>query len=258
MNVLAVGAHPDDIELGCGGALLRHVDAGDKVTLLVMTTGERGPQDSVSRVLEQENAAARLGADLIWGGFPDGAIPHSRETVTFIDSVIAATNAEVLYTHGQHDTHQDHVSTSLCSLSAARRLNRVLCYQSPSATAFNPVVYVDVESAVEGKIAALACHRSQVERCELVDLEAVEAGARFWGHQARMRYAEAFEVPRFVWDITRGAAAVHRIEDAGRSHASGEFSAVGITDDADDADDAAGLAAAADAPPVFLVGGLRR
>jgi len=245
MNVLAVGAHPDDIELGCAGALLRHVAAGDKVTFLVMTTGERGPQDSVSRVLEQEAAAARIGADLIWGGFPDGAIPHSRETVTFIDSVIAATGAEVLYTHGQHDSHQDHVSTALCSLSAARRLNRVLCYQSPSATAFNPVVYVDVEDAIDGKIAALSCHRSQVERCELVDLEAVEAGARFWGHQARMRFAEAFEVPRFVWDITRGAAAVRRVESA----ATAEKPAL-----------AAGAVSAAsdDDAPVFLVGGATR
>lgn len=212
MKVLAIGAHPDDIELGCSGALLRHVAAGDQVTLLVMTTGERGPQDSLSRVLEQENAAARLGAALMWGSYPDGAIPQGRETVTFIDSVIEQTSADVLYTHGHRDTHQDHVATALASLSAARRLNRVLCYQSPSATAFTPVVYVDIEDSIGEKLAALSCHRSQVERCELVDLEAVEAGARFWGHQARMRYAEAFEVPRFVWDITKGASAVSRVE----------------------------------------------
>ncbi|HEY8729950.1 MAG TPA: PIG-L deacetylase family protein [Acidothermaceae bacterium] len=212
MNVLAIGSHPDDIELGCGGALLQHVAAGDKVTMLVMTTGERGPQDAIPRVHEQEDAAASIGADLVWGGYPDGAIPSGRETVAFIDSVIEQTGAAVLYTHSQNDTHQDHVATALASLSAARRLNRVLCYQSPTATSFNPVVYVDIEACVERKIAALSCHRSQVERCELVDLEAIEAGARFWGHHARMRYAEAFEVPRFVWDIARGAAAVHRVE----------------------------------------------
>jgi len=256
MNVLAIGAHPDDIELGCAGALLRHVAVGDKVTLLVMTTGERGPQDSVSRVLEQEKAAARLGAELIWGGFPDGAIPHSRETVTFIDSVIAAVGAEVLYTHGQHDTHQDHVATALCSLSAARRLNRVLCYQSPSATAFNPVVYVDIEDTLRGKLEALACHRSQVERCELVDLEAVEAGARFWGHQARMRYAEAFEVPRFVWDITGGASAVRRLESAA---AAGEAAAdrVGVRDFELVDGGGAGEPVRRTGTSVYLVGGRR-
>jgi LmbE family N-acetylglucosaminyl deacetylase len=259
MNVLAIGAHPDDVELGCGGAVARHVAAGDKVTFLVMTTGERGPQDSVPRVLEQEAAAARIGAELVWGGFPDGAIPHSRETVTFIDSVIAQTGAEVLYTHGQHDSHQDHVSTALCSLSAARRLNRVLCYQSPSSTAFNPVVYVDVEETIVEKIAMLSCHRSQVERCELVDLEAVEAGARFWGHQARMRFAEAFEVPRFVWDITRGAAAVRRVEgradDATPASVNEMPTATPLVSETPAVRP---LAPATVATPVFLVGGSRR
>ena len=72
MRVLAVGAHPDDIELGCGGALLAHRARGDEITLLVMTTGEEGPQDARSRIREQEDAAALLGATLLWGGFPDG------------------------------------------------------------------------------------------------------------------------------------------------------------------------------------------
>ncbi|MCA1670813.1 MAG: PIG-L family deacetylase [Actinobacteria bacterium] len=69
MNVLVIGAHPDDIELGCGAALLAHRRRGDRVDLLVMTTGGRGPQDARSRVAEQEDAAALLGAGLIWGAF---------------------------------------------------------------------------------------------------------------------------------------------------------------------------------------------
>ena len=65
MNVLAVGAHPDDIELGCGGALLAHAAAGDTVTMLVVTGGENGPGDdarTAGRRAEQERAAALLGA----------------------------------------------------------------------------------------------------------------------------------------------------------------------------------------------------
>ncbi len=61
MKVLAVGAHPDDIELGCAGALARHVAAGDEVTMLVLTPGESGPQGLTSRVREQETASALLG-----------------------------------------------------------------------------------------------------------------------------------------------------------------------------------------------------
>lgn len=206
MNVLAIGAHPDDIELGCAGSLLRHIAAGDHVTMLVMTTGERGPQDAVSRVIEQEEAARIIGADLVWGGMADGAIPHDRETVALIDDVIRRCGADIMYTHSAHDTHQDHVHTSASSLSAARRLSRVLCYQAPSTTTFDPTVYVDVDETVGGKIAALEAHRSQVLRCQLVDLEAVAATTRYWGYQARMRHAEAFETPRFVWDIARSSS----------------------------------------------------
>jgi LmbE family N-acetylglucosaminyl deacetylase len=205
VNVLAIGAHPDDIELGCAGALLRHVAHGDCVTMLVLSSGERGPQDTVSRVDEQERAAAILGAQLIWGGFHDGAVPNNCETVGMIDDVIHRTGAEVVYTHAPSDTHQDHVAASAVSLAAARKLTRVLLYQSPSTATFEPVVFVDVEPTVDGKLAALAAHASQVRGAQLVDLEAVEAGARFWGHRAKMRYAEAFESPRFVWDIARTA-----------------------------------------------------
>ena len=205
MNVLAIGAHPDDIELGCAGSLLRHVAAGDHVTMLVMTTGERGPQDAVPRVLEQEEAARLIGADLVWGGLPDGAIPHDRDTVALIDDVIRRCGAEIMYTHSANDSHQDHVNTSASSISAARRLSRVMCYQAPSTNAFEPTVFVDVAETLHGKMDALRAHRSQVQRCEMVDLEALEAASRYWGYKARMRYAEAFETPRFVWDISRRA-----------------------------------------------------
>ena len=73
-SVLAIGAHPDDIELGCGGALLAHVAAGDRVTMLVVTGGENGPGDDTQvtgRRAEQERAAAAIGARLVWGGLVD-------------------------------------------------------------------------------------------------------------------------------------------------------------------------------------------
>src|SRR5688500_7561614 len=84
MQILAVVAHPDDIELGCGATLLAHRARGDEVALLVMTTGERGPQDAKSRIREQEDAAALLGASLLWGGFQDGEVPEGREAVAVV------------------------------------------------------------------------------------------------------------------------------------------------------------------------------
>lgn len=199
MNVLSVGAHPDDIELGCGAALLAHRRAGDHIAMLVMTTGEQGPQAARSRVEEQEDAAALLGADLFWGGFEDGAVPEGRAAIDVVQEAARAIGADIIYTHSPRDTHQDHRATAVASLAACRRLTRVLMYESPTTTAFSPSMFVDVKGLVESKIDVLRAHVSQVLKNGLVDLEAVEAQARYRGFQARIREAEAFETDRFLW-----------------------------------------------------------
>ena len=121
--------------------------------------------------------------------------------MTVVDEVVARAGADVIYAHAPNDTHQDHVATSAAALAAGRRLARVLFYQSPSTTMFNPTVFVDVERSLGGKLAALRAHWSQVMQCAMVDLETVEVGARYWGSRAKIAYAEAFESPRFVWEI---------------------------------------------------------
>lgn len=212
MNVLAIGAHPDDIELGCGGTLCAHRDNSDDIAMLVMTTGERGPQDSVSRVREQEDAAALLGAKLFWGGFEDGAVPDGREAVDMIQGVIAAVKPSVVYTHFPSDTHQDHRATGVASQAACRRLSRVLFYEAPTSEGFRPELYVDIAEVLERKVDALRTHMSQVLKNGLVDLEAVEGQARYRGFQARVRWAEAFEVSRFVWDLSREPGEVRGVD----------------------------------------------
>ena len=90
-SVLAVGAHPDDIELGCGGALAKHVAAGDRVTMLVVTRGEEGPGDSQERVREQLRAVEVLGVhELLWGqGFGDCRVSLQEfELVHLIEDAI--------------------------------------------------------------------------------------------------------------------------------------------------------------------------
>jgi LmbE family N-acetylglucosaminyl deacetylase len=201
VKVLAVGAHPDDVELGCGATLLRHIARGDQVTVLVMTLGQLGLLEGMSRRDEQEEAAARLGVRLRWGGFEDGSVPDGPEAITVIDEVIADTDAEVLYTHASLDTHQDHRATATASLAAARRLPTVLQFETPSTQQFEPTVYVDVAGTLDEKLVALRSHLSQVLRNGPVDLEAIEAQARFRGFQGRIRYAEAFEAARLVWDL---------------------------------------------------------
>jgi LmbE family N-acetylglucosaminyl deacetylase len=214
VRVLAIGAHPDDVELGCGGALVRHSARGDDIAVLVMTRGERGVFEQRSRFAEQRRAARILGAELHWGPFVDGEVTFGPEVVRTIDDAIDASGAEVVYTHAPDDSHQDHRATSQASLAAARRLSSVLFYETPSTQRFHPTVFLDVTDELESKLALVRSHTSQIDRDGPVDVEALVAQARFRGSQSRIRHAEAFEVGRFLWDLPRpGVSPADRLLD---------------------------------------------
>jgi LmbE family N-acetylglucosaminyl deacetylase len=178
----------------------------------VMTTGEQGPQAARSRVREQEDAARILGAELHWGGFPDGAVPDSREAIQAVERVIEDCGAGLIYCPSPEDTHQDHRATASVVLSAGRRCSRILTYESPTSVNFGPQLFVDIDEFTEDKLRAIRAHTSQVLKNHLVDLEATLAMARYRGFQARIRHAEAFEAQRFVWDISDRAAASEATE----------------------------------------------
>ena len=203
-SVLAIGAHPDDIELGCGATLLAHTAAGDEVTMLVMTGGENGPGSGAGtglRHTEQRRAAATLGAKLRWGGLRDCTMTADAATFGLVERVLRESEADIVYVHAPDDSHQDHRAVAAATLSAARRMSRVLHYQSPSTLTFSPTVFVDVTAHLSGKLAALQAHASQVELSAMVEPDAVVASARHWGAQARIGYAEAFAPTRMVLDL---------------------------------------------------------
>lgn len=202
-RVLAVGAHPDDIELGCGGTLLKHRSVGDRVWMLVMTGGELGAASQRGRIAEAQEAANIIGADLLLGKFYDGQIPLNSDAVNVVEDAIVRYNIDTVYVHSPADAHQDHLLVARATIAAARRLNRVLFYQSPSTTEFNPTVYLDIERFLPKKLEALACHKSQLDGSVTVDLEVVQSTAHYWGSRGKLPYAEAFEPYRFAWDIRK-------------------------------------------------------
>src|SRR2546429_633714 len=89
---------------------------------------------------------------------------------------------------------------------------RVLTYEAPWSRGFVPQMFLDVEGLVEQKLELIRAHESQVLKNRLVDLEAVAAQARYRGFQGRVHYAEAFEIERFVWDLSAGAIAAPAVE----------------------------------------------
>jgi LmbE family N-acetylglucosaminyl deacetylase len=124
-----------------------------------------------------------------------------RSAVNTVQDAIEASGADVVYGHAPGDTHQDHRSTAAAVLAATRRASRVLLFESPTTVDFDPVIYIDIATLVEDKLDLLRAHMSQVLKNGLVDLEALEAQARYHGFRARVRNAEAFESERFLWEL---------------------------------------------------------
>lgn len=201
-TVLAVGAHPDDVELGCGGTLARHVAAGDHVHVLVLSDGASGAGDPRTRQGEARRAAEVLGFDLELAGLPDGDLPaHQRDLVRRVEAAIHRVAPHRIYTHTEFDTHQDHRAVARATWAAARAGGDVLGYESPSSYDFRADVHVDITDALEKKVEALRAHGSQVAASRTVDLDAVRARAGHRGFEARTGAAEAFRTHRLLLEV---------------------------------------------------------
>jgi len=212
-NVLAVGAHADDVEIGCGGTVALHTRRGDKVIILIMAESAYTYYDG--RVLrteeewktEEARGAEVLGAKLINLGFKTKEVPYSRESIESINRVIDEYNIDMIYTHWYHDSHQDHRRTTQSVLSAGRYVKNILMYEPEypagrSYLGFRNQYYVDITPTFDIKMEALKQHKSQIRKYgEKMFLEAVEARARHRGYEIGSRYAECFEVVRLLGEI---------------------------------------------------------
>ena len=203
MNILAIGAHPDDIEYGCGGTLTKYTKK-HAVYLYVATKGEAGG-DPAAREREQEKSAEIMGArDVFWGGYQDTEVPLSQDLIHNIERVIEKIEPDLIFIHYRDDTHQDHRNLSDCALSATRYVPNLLFYEVPTTQNFSPTVFVDIESIMEQKMALLKAHASQITKTNIKDLtilEGARSNANFRGIQGRVKFAEAFCSQRFFLQI---------------------------------------------------------
>ncbi len=204
MNVLAIGAHPDDIEFGCGGALTAYAQKGHGVFLFVATDGAHGGDPSVRR-REQAESLLVIGAEeVFWGGYSDTEIPLNRELIVRLEAVIHQVKPSMIFVNYHDDTHQDHRNLAQGTLSATRYIPNFLFFEVPSTQNFMPNCYVDIERVLDRKLACLEAHRSQVMKTNIQDLTILELAvscANFRGIQGRVKYAEAFHSVRLVLDI---------------------------------------------------------
>lgn len=197
-SILAIGAHPDDIELGCAGTLLKMIDKGYDVYLYIATYGQAGG-NSETRIAEQNYIKTLMNPkDIIWAKFEDRYIPHNYDTVESIEWAIDKINPYIIFTHYLQDSHQDHMAIAKATLSAARHRGNILQYESPTSLGFVPTIYINIESHLEDKLSILDSYHSQKERN--LSRNALKI-AEFRGLEAKVRYAEAFNALRLIMEV---------------------------------------------------------
>lgn len=226
MRVLAIGAHPDDIEISCAGTLARCAERGDTVVVAVVCRGEMGggsmpPAELVRiRACENQDAARLLGAESIHLGLSDGQVQPTEEVRhRFIDAIRRA-RPDVIITHYHADYGSDHNNTLVLARDASLyatvptiktnhaalpRIPLLYMMEPLAGFGFQPQVYVDITRTFETKRRMLECHRSQLEWLSryggMDTLKYIEVVARFRGYQAQVELAEGF-----VCDATFGRA----------------------------------------------------
>ncbi len=204
-RILFVGAHPDDIELGCWGSLLYHIDRGDEVYAVVFSKGEKGLDKFMEdRIQVSERAYRTAGMkkeNIFLLKVPDTKFPEHREKIfKFLEKICMDFNITRVYTHTHKEYHQDHITLHQETLRAARNVPTILTYESNAHTfpTFSPNYFIDITPHIESKILIIKKHISQNEK-KYCEMENIRSLAKLRGYQSRTAdYCEAFEIIRMV------------------------------------------------------------
>jgi len=206
MNILAIGAHPDDLEFGCGGILIKEIKKGSRVKLLVLSRGEAGSSGTPeARARESRRSAEQMGAAgikfLDFGGdcylqyLPDNALGIASEIREFQPSIVLAP-------HPLENQHPDHSVAGRLVRDACRfaryggldalrslephKIDNLFFYHITQHL-HRPDLVVDITSVVKEWEAAMRCHESQITNMNYIDLQT--AGARLLGLTIGTEYA---------------------------------------------------------------------
>ena len=220
MRVLAIGAHPDDIELACSGTLAKCVKRGDTVIVCHVSSGNLGhvviPPDELQiiRANEAKKAGAMAGIEVSWGGFHDLDIyDNNKEASDKLVDVIKHANPDFIITHNPDDYMPDHTATAKLVFDAAftatlpnwpsktkkaAKLVPIYYMDTLAGVNFVPDEFVDITDEIDLKIKMLECHHSQLDWMREHDhidfADMVRTCSRYRGYQCGADYAEGFKM----------------------------------------------------------------
>jgi LmbE family N-acetylglucosaminyl deacetylase len=191
-TVLAIEAHPDDLELGCGGTLAKLSARGVTVHAVVLSGGEQGGPSG--RAEETRAALLSLGvATVTQHQFTDTRLHESlNEIIACIEQHVRERAPQRVYTMFERDRHQDHRTVYEASVVACRSVPQILGYETPSSYPnFMPTLFERIDDYIEAKIAALKLHQSQGERLYMQE-DKIRSAAHFRGAQVDLGQTESF------------------------------------------------------------------
>lgn len=203
MKILAIGAHPDDIELGCGGTLLKAARGGHEVYMFTLTRGGASG-DPKQRTDELHRSAKFIGAKQLWiDNFEDSRLSVTSDLINHIEHFINKTRPDIIFTHSQGDVHHDHRAIAVATIEASRFNSNVLSYEIPLSRNFEPKVFYDISDVVFEKVELIEIFWSQQSKLYL-KANAIKGLAEYRALQSRLntgvKYAEAFEVLKMCFN----------------------------------------------------------
>jgi LmbE family N-acetylglucosaminyl deacetylase len=208
MKVLAIGAHFDDVELGCGGALARHAAKGDSVYVYVATVSgfsDYNNQTVRSNEIAREEAEAAMrvigATKLICGNFKTLEVEFVDALNIQLLRIVEEFGIEQVFTHWTGDIHHDHQAVARASVHSCRHVPRLLMYRSNwyhSTQDFRGNFYVDITEHWGAKERAISAHASELERTGRRWIEFFRNEAANAGQRIGVPYAEVFEIVKWL------------------------------------------------------------
>lgn len=218
MNILAVGCHPDDLEIGCFGTLARYVKAGNHVTACHITNGDLGhveiQPDRLREIRnrEAENAAKVIGAEAVTLDISDLSVDSMQDTLNEkLIQIIREVKPDVIISHSPQDYMRDHLEAGAMVFRSSfhssvshkypmypsfGKIAPIYYMDTLAGVNFQPTEYVDISAEIELKLEALSCHESQIVWMRDHDgidfLDFVRTCSKFRGLQCGVPYAEGF------------------------------------------------------------------
>lgn len=198
-SVLGIGAHPDDVEIGCGGSLVLARKSGSQVHAVSLSRCEDETPSEDKGLREQEflSASAIIGANPRVYGIPNREFPESRQQIMMIlERLQEELTPELVFFPSLDDPHQDHYTLAQAVVRTFRRKETLLQYEilRHGSNTFTPTLFVDITETLEVKLRALREYRTQLETRAYFDEDSFRSLARTRGAQSGCEYAEGFMV----------------------------------------------------------------